>query len=616
MRRPLDLASLLEVQGDVRFNEYGEGEPSMVGRIWTLRELLALLPVIAGIAVATITACTEPVPVEPPPLSNGANLDGGAAGVIKLPDGSAVVTPVDVKPFTDDEAIAWLQAECGACHGTDKDNKPAPQFSFWGMPQTPTRAYFETAADTAVAYETLIDKLTNRPSPAPMPVRMYNDDENVKLRRAIAWFEDAMPLAVLDADARYGNMNVQRAPVDLTFTCNAPLSTRQFLDLLTLGALDRPPQPDEFALFGSGDLDQPVTRQARALLVARLGAEWKDEFKKTGLRKLATTIGGGPGITPDDNVPPAVAKDLQDEFYQLVLAQYETSAYPDLFTTNTVMASKNTAHFYDGCSVSDGWQSCSLHAPRSGFLSTAGFLNSKRSSFLVNNNNYGRVAEAFFTFYGESLRADTTGPMGDGMVPPLPSCLESSDVRTFKGAPIGAAAVPMVGTFCQSCHIARGMAAGSVLFRPFTQDGLLYDASALEAMTNPDAVLFKAATTDFQVHADSGDTTVDTAFLQSLLDGAKKPKACVPTDGTPGQFTKWTGLADLAKFYLGNQTSVARGFARHAHRAYAGSTTVTLEIVLKMIDAFKADQGKPTVPELVKTYFLSDSFACGAGGTQ
>jgi hypothetical protein len=567
---------------------------------------------LAGVAMG-LSSCRDPVPVEPPFTPTQA--DGGAAGVVVLPDGGTVVTPVNIVPFTDDEAIAWLGQECGACHGTDKDNKPAPQFSFWGMPAKPTRAYFETAADTAAAYETLIDKLTNRASPAPMPVRTYNDDDNTKLRKAIAWFEDAMPLAVLDADARYGNTNVQRAPVDLTFTCDAPLTARAFTTLLTLGALDRPPLESEFALVASSDLDQPVTRDVRAMLVGRLDDAWKDEFKRTGLKKLATTIGGGPGITPDDQVPEATVKDLQDEFYQLLLANYDAGVYGDLFTTNTIMASKNTARFYDGCVVSsDDWQPCTLKAPRSGFLSTAGFLNSKRSSFLVNNNNYGRVAQAFFTFYGESLRADTTGPMGDGMVPPLPSCLESSDVRTFKGAPIGSAAVPMVGTFCQSCHIARGMAAGSVLFRPFTQDGLLYDASALDAMDNPDAVLFKAATTDFSVHTASSDTPVDTAFLEDLLARAKTPKACVPKDGAPGQFTTWTGLADLAKFYLGNQTSVARGFARHAHRAYAQSTTVTLEIVLKMIDAFKTDNGQPTVPELVKTYFLSDSFACGSGG--
>ena len=49
---------------------------------------------------------------------------------------------------------------------------------------------------------------------------------------------------------------------------------------------------------------------------------------------------------------------------------------------------------------------------------------------------------------------------------------------------------------------------------------------------------------------------------------------------------------------------------RHAHRAFANLTTITLEMGLRSLTS--VEEGKKKLPDLIKAYFGSESLACEA----
>ncbi len=537
-----------------------------------------------------------------PPLT-----DGGPA---PTPDASA---PPEVIPtWTDAQALTWLEKECVSCHGIDPATGTKTLYhSAWPLEAKGiTREYLETSEFTPIAYQTILHRAIDAEgaSPSPMPIDKPTPAKRLEMKAVLDWFARAVPFAVIDANARYGNDASSQRKLVVTFKCAKTSSLRTFLSRVTLGALDRPPTQAEFSAFTPAQLSDPVTLAQRQLIVGKLGAEWREEFLTTGLRKLANVIGGAPGIRPRGDVTPAVAADLQQELYQLFLAKYATAPYDEYFTTNTVMASPATAPLY-GCTPGADWAPCALTKPRGGFFTTLGFLNSKPQSFLMEANNYGRASALFFTLFGESLLAATDGPSGEA-TPPLPGCLEATDTRTYLGAPRGSAAVPAFGKLCQSCHISRHMAAGSVLFRPFASTGQLYDPATLGNADAPDKTLFDQATTpEWQYGASGGQkVTVNGPFLNGLLLVA--PKACVATGNPKAPFVNVSSVAELAAQLMKNRTSVARGFMRHAHRAYSNVESITLELAYRGTSSF--DAGKTKLPELINTYFLSDSLSCEA----
>lgn len=264
--------------------------------------------------------------------------------------------------------------------------------------------------------------------------------------------------------------------------------------------------------------------------------------------------------------------------------------------------------------------------PRKTFFASRGFLASKPSSFLVQNNNYGRTALIFFTLYGEKLFAATNGPTGDA-IPKLPGCLEDTDTRTFTSAPRGTAAVPQAGAVCQGCHVARGLAAGSVLFRPFATNGAVYDATKMGDVSNPDKkwwdLMFdqpdpanpaKVIETLWgylppNLPATSAPVKVADAYLTGLLNASTQaPKSCVATGNKQTPFVSVANLGQLVDEYLKNSTSFARGFTRHAQRAFFNQTQVTLEMSVRASSAY--DRGEDRLPDLLKAYLLSDTLTC------
>jgi hypothetical protein len=561
---------------------------------WT-RRLVVFGALVAG-------ACAEGNPNQ---LGNGL----GAA-----PVSGGEPAAAEQQLFDDTKALDWISRECAGCHGVDaKSGTKMPYHSAWPLPsEGVTRSWLEVNELTSVAYQTIRHAALKLPTatPAPMPPALP-DAKRAELLSMIDWFQRAVPYAVVDADARYGNDSASNEKILVEFVCKKPSTLRAFLSRVTFGAFERPPTMAELGWFSEQELMGPVTSAQRQLVVGKLDTDWRAEFVSVGLRKLATVIGGGPGIRALGDVGEDAANDLKDELYQSFAAKYETAEYADYFLANTVMTSPNTAPLY-GCERAEGeegWKECTMQPPRNGFFTSLGFLNSRPQSFLLENNNHGRVASLFFTLYGEALLAATSGPTGEG-TPALPDCLEATDTRHFQGAPRGSAAVPAFGKVCQSCHVSRHMAAGSVLFRPFSTTGQVYTVDTIGTEGSPDELLFAGALDETWTRGlGEGRLPVDREFLTALV--ATPPKSCIATGKPQNPFVTVNNVGELASQLINNRSSFARGFMRHAQRAFANLTNITLEMSLRSLTAF--DEGKKKLPDLVKAYFSTDSFACEAG---
>lgn len=542
-----------------------------------------------------------PQPVAPAPAPKTSAIDAGA------PADAGPADPA-IPQWSDDEAIAWLGKECWACHGIDAAGGPRINHSAWPLEAKGiTRAFLETSEYSPIAYQTLLHRAIDAvASPSPMPPGTPKPEERIETKAVLDWFNRTLPFVVIDANARYGNDSSKQQQLVVNFKCAKTTTLRTFYSRVALAALDRPATTTELDEFSAKDLSEPVTLAQREAIANKLGSTWKDEFLASGLKKLANVIGGAPGIKPGGPITSAIATDLKEELYQLFLAKYGTYSYDTFFTTNTVMASPNTAPLY-GCNVASGWMPCELASPRGGFFTTYGFLRSKPQSFLIESNNYGRTSALFFTLFGEQLLAATDGPSGEP-TPPLPTCLESQDTRTYLAAPRGAAAVPMFGKLCQTCHVSRHMAAGAVLFRPFATTGQLYSAATFGAAGSPDKGIFDTAVgPEWQYTNGAGDKfQVSAPYLTGLL--SLQPKACVATGDAKAPFVDVKTVAELTTQLMKNRSSFARGFMRHAHRAFSNLSSITFEMSFRGIAALEAGQNK--LPDLVRTYFLSDSLAC------
>ncbi len=560
------------------------------------------------------------------PSATGA--DGGAAPLTTDPDKAV--------PFDDTAAFAWLTTECAGCHGVDSSGDPAVNASFWAMPSTMTRSFLESSTDTADVYQTLMyryqAKSGTQPVAMPPLAGSYDQQHDADLARAIAWFRATLPLAVFDAESLYEGVTIAPSQVQgalgtLDFQCASTSTLRRFLANFTLAAYDREPLASELAAWPESALDAPVTAAQRTTILADLtSATGAASFQASGLMKLATAIGGAPGLTPKGAVTAAVATDLESEFYQLLLAKADSWPYARFFQDDTVMVTANTAPLYGadctppaaGTTTTPGapavWGACTLSAPRHGFFTTLGFLNSKPSSFLQTNNNYGRVAYLYFTLYGGMPKAATSGPTGAN-TPPAPDCLEATDQRSLVGASFGTAAVPEVGVLCQGCHLRKGMAAGSVLFRPFSQTGMIYDGAQL-ALGNDtagdDPTLLGEAQNAVYGAPGAATQPVTPAFLVSLLSASTtSPQSCLTTGNAAAPTANFQKVGDFTDYLASNTIALATGFTNHANRAFSNSSEPTAEMILRVYSVMSNPDH--TLSQLVSAYFGSDSFACDSG---
>lgn len=573
---------------------------------------LAVWAAVLGGAVGFAIGCGDDSTSTPIRRGSGDDDAGGAASA----------SP-GTGPYGDAEALAWLQKECAACHGIDANGSPAINASQWAMPKELTRGWLESTVDTADVYQTLLLASQKKSTgfPVAMPPNALSDDtKRAEVDRMLQWMRITQPLAVLDANEVYGNPSDQAAP-NISFVCTKNATLRRFFANFTAAAYERAPTVQELAALPAADLDVDVKPEARRAIVAQLDDDkHKDEFVEHGLRRLAIAIGGAPNISPGGAITPEIAKELETEFYALLQDRWATARYRSLFHDDTVMVSASTAPIYGCDPPTNGADAgadapvprtaCVMSAPRHGFFSTLGFLNSKQSSFLITNNNYGRVAFLYFTLFGGVPRAATSGPSGSTAAA-LPSCLEGADSRSLVGAAFGTHAIPEVGAFCQGCHLYKGLAAGSVLFRPFSTRGLVYDPAAVGAGESgpgdEDFILKNALTADRKLE-DGTLTKVNADFLSSLASNSlNAPASCLPTSDPKNPFVTFKHVGELADFLLGRSISLATGFTRHAHRAFANSSTPSAEMILRVYSALQKDG---TLHDLAMAYFNSDSFAC------
>jgi hypothetical protein len=526
--------------------------------------------------------------------------------------------------------MTFLADACTSCHGEADDGTKAPNYSSWPLTKDAlSQESFETSIYAPLVYAALFNKISDTPTttPSQMPLGSLDATATAKVRGVIGWFNVTLPFVVAEAEQVYGIKSTSKAgKTTLQFTCKNPVTSRVFLNRVTAALFDRPPTANERdALFNDVDLGKPVTREQRAKVVAMLRSPaWKSEFVEgSGLRKLASAIGGGPAIDADSPALPAgAAQDLKEEFYQLLHEHYDDWAYEDYLETDKVMVSSTTAPLY-GCATTPAagnWEECVQKAPRGGFFTTLGYLNSKPSSFLKENNNYGRVSAMYLTVMGQGFRAATDGPAGTEIAP-LPACLETTDTRTLEGAARGTAAVPAFGNICQSCHISRNLANGAVLFRPFGTNGQIYDPATLGDNGTLDKTLFDAAVLPGWQYVSSPGESIDFAqpvtqpWLKDLLSASLQKtsiKACAVTGRSDKPTVPLKTVADLAGYIMQNKSALVRGFVRHAHRAYSVSQTVNFDLVYAAIEAYAA--GKNKVPDLLEAYFESETFACASGG--
>lgn len=546
----------------------------------------------------------------------GAPASHGDSPIMPSPMGqSATPTTPTNAPLDDAHALAFLQASCGACHSPKANGV---KDGSWPMPAQLTIEWLESTEFTTVAYE-LMRRKAFEPSatgyPAPMPKVVLDPDSTSALHAVLEWWQRRLPLSVADADVLYHRKPNALPRPAVTFQCGAPASLSTFLGRLTNAALSRAPTPAELAAFSAKDLAAPVTLAQRTQLVARLWTDWKSEWQATGLLKLTTAIANA-AMQPSSTAAPlegtAEVKfpTASSELYRLALAHHDDFSYTRYFTENVVIADPSTAPVY-GCAVASGTKECALTPPRFGFFSTLGYLQLVPQSFLRIENNTRRFSGMYMTLVGDThARAGALDPV----TAPPPDCIDATDKRyelpNLKCGN-GTFAILQDGIACQSCHL-RGPAAGQVLFRPFSSSGLLFDPATLGNPGTPDAADFATATGPSFGRADAPMGTsspVDKAFLATVLTSRK---ACVATDDPTAPYRNVTNVNDLATYFIERDIdAVARGFARHAHRAFStpsAPTMINAEMAMRSMLAF--DSGKTTIGALASAYFMADSQAC------
>ncbi len=553
----------------------------------------------------------------------GAPASHGDTPTMPVPASASSQAPTPVAPpsgpaplyYDDAQAIGWLQSRCGNCHSPTAAGRTDGS---WPMPKTISLEWLESTEFTTVAYELMRKKAYETSAagyPAPMPKGGMDADAMNALIAVLDWFKRRLPFTVADADVLYHRKPNALPRPAVTFQCNLPASLSTFLRRLTSAALNRAPTPTELAAWSASDLGAPVTTAQRALLVKRLSAEWKTEFLTSGLAKLTTAIGNAgaqasPTTAPLEGGAEVAFPSAANELYRLAFAHYDGWSYTRYFTENVVMADTTTAPIY-GCSLTQGTKECPLIPPRFGFFSTLGYLQLLPQSFVRLENNTRRFSGMYMTLIGDAhARAGALDPI----TAPPPDCIDATDKRyelpNLKCGN-GTYAILQDGVACQSCHL-RGPAAGQVLFRPFSSSGLLFDAATLGNPGTPDASDVAAAMGPSFGRADAPmgmSTPVDKAFLATVLTSRK---ACVSTNNPAAPYQNVQTVSDLAQYFINRDPdAIARGFVRHAHRAFStpsAPTMVNAELFARSMLSF--DAGDSTLAGLVSAYFMADSLAC------
>jgi len=563
------------------------------------------MPIFSLILMLFLAACDRP----------GASVIKTRAKTASPPIEEKNTPALAIAPLTDDEMMAYFQSSCASCHGKGDEKTPKGQFtSFWGFDP---KSYDVEAAkldpDAALVYQTIVNRMKsskNGPSAMPPPDVSFDPKETERL---FAWYKTKAPTIIKDVHVLFpegAKIDANDVKIDLTFKCKSPATFRDYIRRVTNDAFSREPSPTELSLAGP-DPDIKVEQKHRNLIKDRLADEWKSEFMEKGLKKFAYKVSGANQMNfTDTNTDEFYqllkngTEDLKDEFYQLLKNGYNDLKYKDMLLGPSLMVSAKTAPMY-GCSTPNaGWKSCALSPPRKGYFTSVSFLASKPSSFLIENNNYGRMAVAHFMIHGQTLQAATNGPVGEA-VHPIPSCLKSLDRRGIKNsdgsiAPRGAISIPESGNICQSCHLSRNLASGSILFRPFNPFGKIYNVFSFKDDSN-----YNAAIKDPWVIPE-GDVSkpVDSELLEALLLGNNE-RACV-ISGTVQKPA--ASVNELMTEIIGDGSILAKGLAIHMARSLSNLSVISLETLESTKVAFEMSEGK--LEKAFQSYFATETYSC------
>jgi hypothetical protein len=358
--------------------------------------------------------------------------------------------------------------------------------------------------------------------------------------------------------------------------------------------------------------------------------EWKKDFENYALKNFATKLVGASAIRLQDFgilKNPDIVKDLKEEFYQTLLNSYLIVNLSSLLLSNNVMVSKNTAKLYNvDCMPSENqWKLCPLPPERKSFFSTYGFLASSQSSFLDVNNNYGRIARLYYIINGQVFKASTDSDTG-GIVDPLPDCLKTQDFRGVKNgeniAPFGTAKIPLTGNICQSCHIDKHLAAGSILFRQFYRQGQIITPEAIlkTNLFSDDSSLNERLETDLNnaqkpeilnYNTDEDEPKkVDNTFLRKLLStNSGSESACIKSNDSTSSYEEVKDLKEFAEELIGPKgENFAVGLAYHIPKAISNLPNTNVEIISRFKTVWQKSDGK--LLELLRSYLTSKTYSC------
>jgi hypothetical protein len=519
-----------------------------------------------------------------------------------------------VKPFSDDEAISYVKNTCGGCH----ESKSGSVRSFWSLEMEGlNKKVLSTDSLAHKIYYTSYVRARDIDigKPSPMPPQKLKGTKLDEHLRFVKWAQQEMPGAVAQANTEFGKGLTQDGSnigVLVNYKCSEPATFRSYIRRVTNDLFSREPTPEELKLNTSTPEDL-TTLADRAKIASRVfeDKEWKKEFMEKGLKKFADKLSGANAIEAVENsLTVAQANDLKNEFYEILKQNFDDKSFKDILLSNKIMVSPNTAALYGCTPPASGWKECDLPAGRASYFTSLSYLSSKKSSFLRENNNYGRAATLYFFVRGDVFKPSFANDAGGETTKPLPKCLKSNDYRGIKTgtaiAPMGTNAIPASGNLCQSCHIDRQMATGSIVFRKFNPIGLIYEVETPLA-SDPD---YAAAKDETHIVNRPDKTTdgvaIDDKFLEDLMQGEGE-QGCIPSDGvTKDVIVK--DVKDLATWMIGDGTVLANGVSRHIPRAISNLSNTSEEIILKMNKAYTQSDGR--LAALFKAYISSETYSC------
>ena len=264
-------------------------------------------------------------------------------------------------------------------------------------------------------------------------------------------------------------------------TCKAR-SPESFVTAVTQDLANRLPTQDELAAARAKDFSPE---------------SFTDKILTTGLfddaiTKFVSNLFRLDSLVAESDAEKDLIGDLRQEPTTLVLRNKD-KPWRYFFETQEVFCTQNTAPLYDyPAPAVSGFMSCQLPSQRAGFLGLISVLrvtspSNNPQAFYRPNNNYHRVAAAYYFATGITLAASTNGPKGSGKGRPLAACVPTSDVRkTASGLVFGTAAIPLEGSVCASCH-ATHMGPLSVAFRRFGPRGETLKPEFLDSVSITDA---------------------------------------------------------------------------------------------------------------------------------